>query len=128
MYHFVRYITAEICINDSFKIYAPSRQHLQIQLLPSAADLLYSTGISSQACQVSSTPTTGDILYKQLTNITNVMGPDFRTFLRWRASIKFDFTCIIISVFCLKNAENNEKIKWKLFSKLISHNISKSNR
>ena len=39
---------------------------------------------------------------------------DFRTFLPQRISIKFDLTMtgtrIIISVFCFKNAENDEKI------------------
>ena len=39
--HFQRYITSEICENDSLRIDASSRQHLQIQLLLSAVDLLY---------------------------------------------------------------------------------------
>ena len=55
---------------------------------------------------------------------STLQGPDFRTFMRWRISIKFDFTttgdCIIVSVFCFKNGENIEKIERKLFSNLIS--------
>ena len=59
--HFQRYITAEICKNDSFMIDASSR-HLQTQLqhtlLPIYSTL---TGTSRQAFQVSSV--TCDILY-----------------------------------------------------------------
>ena len=46
-----------------------------------------------------------------------VQGPDFLKFLRLPITIRFDFTmkgaCIINSVFCFKNAESYEKIKWK---------------